>query len=265
MTNNIKMTVWSNICLRVKTLMKRENDQNITPIKYILLRGKWPILKSNKHSPLERILLTLPLVGRIFSLSNLVAFINPDGKRAYLLIDLYVAISAVTLTVVLLFENMISSTVGLVLVMFIAAYRVFDIISYQLSNILVDSQVPKWRPISIQRTYLFALINLYEIIIAFAIIYLAFARNTTESGSVICTPFQSFCYSFLTLSTLGFEELGYGKLVLTDNFSRVTVIMQIMTEILFILAIVPGFVANLASQLIRKENIESKVIRKKKK
>lgn len=133
----------------------------------------------------------------------------------------------------------------------IALYRLVDIIDYQMCNLLIDSQRPNWRVASTKRSLLLALMNLWEIVVSYAIFYLACAaivRNAPEGGA-LATAIESLYFSFVTMATL-----GYGEFVPIDDRARLIVVAHLGTELLFILAILPVLVSNIATQLTGREH-----------
>lgn len=235
---------WNQLSKRIRAVGLRVRKQNIEVLVQIW-RDKYPPEDTKEHTFLEKVLISPPLIGRALSLSNLVAFFRPGGQPAYLFIDLYLLVWVFGLIILLLFW----SSIG-ILSMLIAAYRILDIITYQLCIILIDSQRPKWRLASLRRSFLFSMLNLTEIVMAFAVIYLT-VGNIVENkpgGASIQSPLSALYYSSVTMATL-----GYGEFVPKDDLSRGIVIAQIFTEILFFFAVLPAFVSNMIMQLGGKE------------
>ncbi|MFX0202006.1 MAG: potassium channel family protein [Candidatus Hodarchaeota archaeon] len=231
---------WTGFVIRLKAVGDRAKRQNLV-VMHQIWRDEYPPEDHKEHTFLEKILISLPLVARTFSLSNLVAFFRSGGRPGYLFIDLYLLLWVSALTLMLFAWTPKSVAVALV-----AAYRIVDVVSYQLCIILVDSQKANWRLASVRRSFLFSMVNLFEIVTAFAIIYLV-VGNIVENkpdGATIQTPLLAFYYSLVTVATL-----GYGEFVPKDDPSRCIVILQIVTEVLFLLAVIPAFVANLVTQL----------------
>jgi len=202
---------------------------------------QYPPQQPKDHTVLEKLLLSPLLVARALSLSNLgVPFFLTERAwsnfRDFYLLGWLTAIS------ILLFAGgprpwwMVS----------IVGYRVVDIVSGQLCIVLIDSQAPNWRLASVRRSVLSALLNFYEIVAAYAVIYLSVGNiiETSPRKMPLSGSIQAFYYSLVTMATL-----GYGEFIPGNDLSRVIVIIQLFTEVLFVLAIVPAVVANLTSQL----------------
>jgi hypothetical protein len=225
---------------RSKAVGERARRQNIIVLKQIW-HDQYPPDDPKEHTLLEKILLVFPLLGRTISASNLVAFFTPGGKSAYMYIDLYVLG-----WLALLIISLAGLKISLVLAAFLACYRIIDIVTYQLCIILVDSQRSDWRLASLRRSFLSAMINLVEIIIAFAILYLVSNGiiENKEYGAIIMDATTAVYFSFVTMTTL-----GYGELIPNGPGSRMIVVAQIGTEILFLLCVVPAFVSNMVTQL----------------
>ena len=225
-------------------LGKRIYEQNIRVIWHIW-KDTYPTSEPKEHSLLEKILMVPPLAIRAFSASNAIALFPTRSKYAYWFIDLYVLFWAIALTVMLT-----RTSAGMVLFAFVAAYRVLDILGYQMCVILIDSQNPEWRLASLRRSFLSSLVNIYEIVAAFAILYIAIANISHSSNPelVISDPATSFYYSLVTMATL-----GYGEFVPKDLLSRNIVVAQIISELLFLAIFVPVFSANIVTQLQARE------------
>jgi len=225
-------------------LGKRIHEQN-TRVIWQIWKDTYPPSEPKEHTLLEKILMVPPLVIRSLSASNAIALFPTGSKYAYWFIDLYVLFWAIALTVML---N--TASAGMVLFAFIAAYRVLDILGYQMCVILIDSQNPEWRLASLRRSFLSSLVNMYEIVVAFAILYIAIASISHSSNPelIISEPATSFYYSLVTMATL-----GYGEFVPKDLFSRNIVVAQILSELLFLVIFVPVFAANIVTQLQARE------------
>ena len=226
---------------RLKAVGVRSRDQNWRVISQIWC-DEYPPDNPKKRTLIEKILLSLPLVARGVSFSNLAGIFTTGGQRA-LFIDLYV-ISWVALLSVALF----AATPGGALMIFLAVVRVVDIVSYQLCVVLVDSQPKKWGLRSVERSLLLALINLYEIAVAYAILYLSIGHVITKSRTPIASALQSLYFSFVTMTTL-----GYGEFWPADDLTRGLVICQLSTEVLYIAAVLPVLVGSLAIKLGARE------------
>lgn len=229
---------------RIGAVWTRIRAQNMDTLCQIW-SDRYPPESPKKHTFLEKVLLSPPLLARALSLSNLVSLFREEGMAAYLFIDLYVLTWLCGLAYIL-FWSYPPMLVGVVL----AIYRIVEIVNYQLCVLLIDSQTPSWRLASLRRSFLFSFLNLIEIVLAFGIIYL-FTGGIVQANRpemVLNTPLQAFYYSLVTMATL-----GYGEFVPSNDISRGIVILELLTEILFVLAIVPAFVSNVTNQLASRE------------
>lgn len=206
---------------------------------------RFPVEEPQAHTLIEKLLLTPPLILRCFSLSNLTALLVPAGGSNYVHIDLYVILWAVFLSFLLL-SGPYRPIWGV-----IVFYRIVDIITYHLCILLVDSQKPNWRLKSTRRSYLFVGINLYELTIAFALLFLLLG-NVANDSNRLDTPMEALYYSLVTMATL-----GYGDFVPIDNAARCLVIVQLATEILFVVAVAPVVVSTLTDELASKQHKNS--------
>ena len=187
------------------------------------------------------------LLLRTLSLSNLLVFFKPVGAPAYELIDWYLVF-----WVILLSFMLFGWTPAWWLAVPVASLRVTGIISYQLCIILVDSQDPTWRLWSVRRSFLFSLLNFYELIVAFAIIYLSIGCNLSIGCIIqnritsipLSTPLDALYYSLVTMVTL-----GYGDFLPINHVGRGIVIGQLVSEILFLLVVIPMYVSAITREI----------------
>ncbi len=159
--------------------------------------------------------------------------------------DIYLLTWLITLTI-LLFVWSLPQWVTVLIV----SLRLVDILSYHLWIVLIDSQRSNWALASVRRSLLSAFLNFYEITTAYAIIYLSVGNiiQNSPSKTPLHGPVQAFYYSLVTIATL-----GYGEFVPADDPSRVIVIAELLTEILFVIAIIPALAANITTRLAGRE------------
>lgn len=207
-------------------------------------QDSYPPERPKQHRLIEKILLTPVLTFRAFSLSNLaVCFETKKGQYTY--IDIYVLLWMFLLTTFVWIVNP-----GQYVYVYIVAYRVVDILSYQLAVILIDSQKPDWKLGSLRSSLLSSLVNLYEIVCAFAVIYLVLGSIKSDHATV-SDPITAFYYSIVTMATL-----GYGEFIPYDSPARIAVTLQLLAELLFLLVFIPVFSANVITQLQARERNE---------
>ena len=224
---------------RFKAIWARILKQNLSPLMQVWA-GRYPVARPRKHSLIEKILMTPVLVARSLSLTNLGAFFSPGGAKIPVFVDFYVLA-----WVVLLSAFLFAGRPAPWLVVALAAYRVVEIVTYHFAILLVDSQVETYRLISVRRSFVFAIMNLYEIVAAYALIYLV-AGNIVQitTGTSLSSGTSALYYSVVTMATL-----GYGEFYPADDPSRAIVMVQLMTGVLFFVGIVPILAANLAPSL----------------
>ncbi len=149
----------------------------------------YPPRNPRHHYLVEKIFCTLAILLRYLSLDNL-RIDHPDLLR-HRFMDIYVLIFVVALTL-----SLFIAFPPAVLV-FLASYRIFDIVTYRVYFLLVKSQERPWSPEVIRRSVLIAALNFYEKMVAFAIIYLNCEGSIKEwgrswfAGSDRCDLFQS--------------------------------------------------------------------------
>jgi hypothetical protein len=122
-----------------------------------------------------------------------------------------------------------------------ATYRLIDIVVYLLSIALLTRRYGLWRPETATRSLILAFVNVYEVVAAYELLYLGVGTLLDASTRTpITSPFTVFYYSMVTMATLGF-----GDVIPADTISRALVVSQLFTHLVFLLTIVPVFVAHL--------------------
>jgi hypothetical protein len=168
-------------------------------------------------------------------------------KRKWLkdnFMDVYALAWAVLLTAMLLISASPAAKGWLKWVVGIfAAIRIFDILKYRVYYLLVKGHKDVSKNNShIRRRFVFALLNFYEVVVAYAILYFI-------SGDIVreCIPLESsvaaFYYSLVTMVTL-----GYGDYVPKHDYSRALVISQLASSLVFLLFIIPALISLFAGQ-----------------
>lgn len=184
--------------------------------------------------------MTPMLLIRSLSLSNLVAFFKLFSNRAaYVFIEGYVVAWVIGLTW-LLFR----SPACVALVIGLCVYRLLDLISYHMCIFLVDSQPAEWKVHSVRRSFLAALVNFYEIVVAFAIFYLCSGGIGHPVEGVLSSGVDALYYSLVTMATL-----GYGEFRPAGEIGRALVSVQLMFEVIFVAVILPALVGNVIEML----------------
>lgn len=127
-------------------------------------------------------------------------------------------------------------------------YFAIETLCYILSLIYLAPEFSS--PISYKRSILYILINFFEIITTFALLYLNFSV-LHPSGTL--TPFRAFYFSFITATTIGF-----GDIYPVSNWGIGFVILQAILSLMFLIM----FFTYFSSQLPVRKN---KPVTKKKK
>lgn len=129
----------------------------------------------------------------------------------------------------------------------IAIYQIVMVLSNQLAVLLVDSQLSGWRQPSIGRGFILSLVNLTSIVVSYAIIYRA-SSCIVPAGKTIPEqgPLQLLYYSLVTVTTL-----GYGDFVPNGNLGYLVVIAELVTVVLFVLAVIPAYLGALSPRIAR--------------
>ena len=93
------------------------------------------------------------------------------------------------------------------IVVFLAVWRLIDILSYQLSIIFTGKE-NGIKTSSFPRSIALFLINLSEVIFIYAILYLRYeAIIYTNNVNAITEPFEALYFSIITISTTGFGDI----------------------------------------------------------
>jgi len=181
----------------------------------------------------------------------LVAAFSTERLTIYTVVDLYVlgctALTAILLALVPILPSALST-----LVTVYASLRVIDTLAYQLAVVLVDSQQPDWKVASVRRSFLLALVNLAELVLAFAILYLTVGHVVStrdQQSTPIRGPLQALSFSAGYMVTA-----GGGEFIAHDDLTRALVICQLASQALYILAILPSIVSNFAIKLGGRES-----------
>ncbi len=234
---------------RFKAVWDRVLMKDLAPLGRIW-SGRYPEDRPRKHSLLEKIFITPILIARALSLSNLGYFFSPTGSRFLLCIDLYV-LGWATLFTGMLFAGRPAGWIVVVL----AVYRVVDVVVYHFGVLLVDSQIATYRLVSVRRSFVFSIVNFYEIIAAYALIYLVAGSIVhTKTGEALSTGTSALYYSMVNIVTL-----GYGEFCPADDGSRAIVMGQLLTGVLFLAGIAPMIAANIAPSLTGGTDRDAKV------
>lgn len=208
-------------------------------------RNKYPAVPRSR-SPIEKIFSTTCIILCMGSLSNLRNLLPEPKRRSRWFMDVYVLLWA-TLLAIMLF----SGRVGWCFAIPIAAYRLMDIVSYRLYFLLVKSEEKPWTADVLRRSILIVVVNFYEVVTAFAILYLAtgsIASSKTQTHPVSHSS-SAFYFSLVTMTTL-----GYGDYLPINALGRGLVIAQLSTVLLFLIFLLPALVSVFSPGLTQRTN-----------
>jgi len=99
-----------------------------------------------------------------------------------------------------------------------------------------------------------AVVNFYEVVVGFAILYGSCGRVTGTSSNlgVFQGSLTAFYFSLITMTTVGF-----GDFIPVTRLGRGLVIAQITTTIVFVLFLLPALVSVFSSSLTRRRAKDS--------
>jgi hypothetical protein len=179
---------------------------------------------------IERIVMTVVTLARAISLD---VFRPRRDAWRHVFMDIYVLAWAVLLGVSLTFHSYFPA-----LVCGIAAYRIFDIVTYRAYFLLVKSQESPWSPDLLRRSILIVVVNLAEIVMAFATMYLVIGNVADSSSGRITNATDAIYFSLVTITTV-----GYGDFVPRDAFTRMLAVCQVSCSLFLLLFIIPALVS----------------------
>jgi hypothetical protein len=197
-----------------------------------------------KHTPLEKLVLSIPLVVMVISLANFKELARTEeSERRFM--DGYVAVAAILTTVALLGFYCAPCVCAV-----FATYRIVDSTNYRVYFLLVRSQRQPWKPILLRRSLVIAVINLYECVVGYAILYL-FSGGVVENtpgGAPLTSRFTALYYSFVTMLTV-----GYGDYVPKEPGAKLVVIAQLATILVFLIFLVPTLISVMSAEMTEKK------------
>jgi hypothetical protein len=194
---------------------------------------QYPPSRPRRHLLIEKILITPVIFLRFCSLDQLKSLFSEKARHDFM--DCYVLGFAAVLIAVLAYPTHFGLVGGI-----IAGYRIADILTYRVFFLLVKSQESPWEEATLRRSLVIVVLNFFETIIAFAILYLTFG-NIVPTSVAIQGPFTSMTalyYSAVTALTL-----GYGDFVPSNALSRAIVMFQLFGTLLFLIFVIPALVS----------------------
>lgn len=123
----------------------------------------------------------------------------------------------------------------------LAAIRMIEIITYQLSILLFDQYKNKdYALAGYRRILVLSIMNYIEILLWFAIFYRYLRIDFYDTNKVLSTAIGSLYYSMVTISTL-----GYGEIYPISSLGRVVVTAQIAIGIFLLVLILSRIISYL--------------------
>lgn len=191
------------------------------------------------HSLVEKIVCTIATVAQMLSLGNIKDSLKKDGQ-AHWFMDVYVIVWGCVLVLVLF----LGDSTGAAIATTIACYRIFDVVSYRIFFLFVKSQEQPWQTDRVRRSVVIATANLFETIVAFAIIYsvnplIAHGNNAPSPLAVG----ESVYFSLVTMLTV-----GYGDYAPAGQYGRFAVSAQLVCIVWFGIFLLPALVSLLSQR-----------------
>jgi hypothetical protein len=196
-----------------------------------------------EHSLIEKLFCTAFTAITLISLSNIKPLF---GRFQHVFMDVYV-ILWVAIDSIILFSGYLPTHLAVL----VAVYRLIDIVSYRMFFIFVKSQERPWSPDVLRRSVLIVLLNFYECVACFALLYLRMGCVQNSSGSVLDTPATAFYYSLVTMTTL-----GYGDYLPNSELGRELVVSQLATVIIFLVFLLPALMSVFSGALSKNSSKE---------
>jgi len=195
--------------------------------------NRYPPVRPRRHSLIEKLVFTPVVLVRIFSIANVKAILGESAGHVFM--DVYVLAFAIILTAVLFLPGCLGLLGTLA-----AAYRIADIVSYRVYFMLVKSQARPWSADVLRRSLVIAGVNAYETTVGYAILYLTLGKvvGTSPASVRLTSPISSLYYSVVTMTTL-----GYGDYVPGDELTRVLVMTQLFSAVLFLMFLIPALIS----------------------
>jgi len=195
--------------------------------EYKLLKELWR--NTDRHfsndlnlSILEKIFMSIIIVIRSFSLVNIKELFK--NKRLKSEISEFYVVLWFVILIILLFSPIKSK----LFIYILTIYRLIDGINYRLAIVFVDRYQKKWGLRSLNRTIILLIINLFEIVLIFAILYIQTQSIGNKEQQLLCNPLDAIYFSLVTLTTL-----GYGDWIPINNLGEILIIAQLIIAFIF--------------------------------
>jgi hypothetical protein len=124
------------------------------------------------------------------------------------------------------------------LVLGYGALRLFEIVTYTLSVLFLDSLATNYALRSFRRSVILTLHNYCEVFFWFAAVYRHFAGHFGDKAGIVASADGALYYSMVTMATV-----GYGDITPQDRVARYVAITHIGVSIFLTLVVLARFVA----------------------
>lgn len=208
--------------------------------EYCLIRDVWrgtfPVPRNGiRLFLLERLVMSILIFFRSFSLIHFGGFFRSDSKRIDFS-EMYV-LSWFIVLAFLLFIPVFSSF----WLFAIVGYRLIDGLNYRLCILFVDRYKSGWGLRSINRSLLLLLLNYGELIIGFAIMFLA--SGSIGMGTpvrIITSPGEALYFSVVTITTV-----GYGDIIPISPTGRTLALLEPLSGFVLVALVLAVFITGI--------------------
>jgi hypothetical protein len=202
-----------------------------------------------EESIVLRLTMSVLILLRLGSVANLKLLFSPASVVRRIFVEAYVVTCLLLLLSVLSMPSLAGRWVGAV-----CGYIVAELIVYRIYFLLVRSREEPWRQMDLRRSLLFALLNVVEVVLAFAIIYQRFGEVAPAGAKspAALSSVTAVYFSFVTFTTLGF-----GDFTPFDDASRILVILELVSGFLLLVFLIPVLLAGLSSGVHELANPDS--------
>ena len=190
---------------------------------------------------LEQLIATFPTVlNWCTSFSNIDLCLKPGSWLRENYKDLYAGMFGIVLACLLWWRWSVPTLV----LWAIAGYRAYDILVYRLYFLLVKGQRKRpWEgnPDKVKRGIVFALVNSYEIVVAYAIMYLIsghIVQGGCKGNPGLPSRTGALYFSLVTMVTFGPGDFSPNK-----DFMRWVMMFQMVTSALFLIFIIQPLIS----------------------
>jgi hypothetical protein len=122
----------------------------------------------------------------------------------------------------------------------VVAYRLIEGFNYRLCILFVDRYIEDWGLRSLNRSLILLLINYFEIVVGFAILFLRTKSIEDGAGNLLQEPLDSLYYSIVTITTL-----GYGDYTPVTPTGKALVVLETVAGIVLLIVVVGTFLTGI--------------------